>query len=603
VGVRRSAAARPLLSGGATTMRFPTLAFALASVALLIPACATSDADVEDGENDSFLGKNDAPAEGSDEAKGVLALVNDLTVDFAELDVDAGLSSRVARNLITRRDGADATPGTADDNLYDTLAEVDAVPYVGAATLEQLVAYARSKGLVGSRPRIDVIFSPQPAASSHTARVAEMIRGAQHSIDIAMYSYSDAGVGAALQDAINRGIDIRFLFDTASEDRKIADLTARTNTKSGKLEKIGVDVRWVNKILHHKFILVDGPRDDAARATTGRLVTGSANWSSGGAGIYDENTLFIDNSAELNNLYQKEFDYLWTHSRDFALASPIPQLQSTATLGPAADDAGIAAMFTSANFNVSGDTFSLNWQNTKVNDALVAAIGQATTSIHIAQGHMRLRGIAEALIAAKQARPSLDIKIHLDQQEFISTSGHQTQVTQVSACLALAGADPRKQFDCKSKDFLFSKMLIDAGIDVRFKCFSYRWDASYAVQMHSKYIIIDGDELWTGSYNLSMNAEQATMENIVRLGAEYGDVIAKYEANFQQMRELGRSTGALAALRQTISTASSIPLVFAPLSLTFQEFTDLKSLIRTNCPLADSTEYRTNPGAHRFCPR
>jgi phosphatidylserine/phosphatidylglycerophosphate/cardiolipin synthase-like enzyme len=320
--------------------------------------------------------------------------------------------------------------------------------------------------------------------------------------------------------------------------------------------------------------------------------------------VYDENTLFIDNSAELNTLYQKEFDVLWTHSRDFVLATAIPQDFSGITQGTAPDDANLEALFTSANFNVSGDTFSLDWRRTKVSDQLVAAIGRATTSIYVAEGHMRLRAVAEALIAAKQAHPSLDIKVHLDQQEYISTTGHTAQVADLNACLAAAGTDERKIFDCKSRDFLFAKALGDAGIDVRYKSFAYRWDASYAVQMHSKYIIIDGKELYTGSYNLSMNSEQSTFENVVHLqGPEYAALIAKYEENFVMMRELGRAQGALAALRSQIQTASSIPLVFPPLSLTWQEFGDLRALIRANCPLADSTEYRTNPAAHKFCPR
>src|SRR5262245_21969665 len=116
-------------------MRSPRLASLLSALALIVPACAAGDADVEDGENDSASGKADSMVEGSAEARAVLALVNDPGVDFDELDVDAGLSSRVARNIVTKRDGADAAPGTADDDKFDTLAELDAVPYVGSATL------------------------------------------------------------------------------------------------------------------------------------------------------------------------------------------------------------------------------------------------------------------------------------------------------------------------------------------------------------------------------------------------------------------------------------------------------------------------------------
>ena len=43
--------------------------------------------------------------------------------------------------------------------------------------------------------------------------------------------------------------------------------------------------------------------------------------------------------------------------------------------------------------------------------------------------------------------------------------------------------------------------------------------------MHSKYMIIDGKELISGSYNLSMNSEHATFENrlvVAQLAAREG---------------------------------------------------------------------------------
>ena len=57
-----------------------------------------------------------------------------------------------------------------------------------------------------------------------------------------------------------------------------------------------------------------------------------------------------------------------------------------------------------------------------------------------------------------------------------------------AAWLAAFAGDPTSEraiFDCKSRDFLFAKQLIDAGLDVQFKSFAYRWDASYAVQMQT----------------------------------------------------------------------------------------------------------------------
>ncbi|MEZ4367469.1 MAG: phospholipase D-like domain-containing protein [Kofleriaceae bacterium] len=585
--------------------RLPTLALCLSSLLAGVPACAPGDAgDVEDGEFDSAGGKADSIAEGSAQAAAILALVNDPSVDKAELDFDAGLSSRAATNIIKHRDGS--TPGSLVDP-FDDLAELDDVPYVGSATLKQLLAYATAKGLLGGAATIDVVFSPQPAGATHTARVAQMIRAAQESVDIAMYSYSDAGVGEALADAVARGVKVRFLFETAGDDKRIADLAARTSSKSGRLESAGVDVRWVNKILHHKFVIVDGPRDDAERARTTKIATGSANWSFGGAQTYDENTLFIDGSVELAQAYQREFDLLWAGSGDFALATPIEREFSTTRFDVLADEPGLEALFTSDNFIApTGDstTFRVDKTKTSVADQWVRAIEGATESIQIASGHLRLRAVAEALIAKRAANPEVDIQVYLDQQEFISASGDSAQRAEVEACEAAAGDDESARLDCAERNFLYGRMVGQGGIDVRYKVYSYRWNASYAVQMHNKYMIIDGDELLSGSFNLSMNSEHGTFENVVHVsGPAYAGLIDAFEANFAALWDTGRDEGVLDQVRTAVTTSSSIPLIFDSVAVTWQEYNDLRTLIRANCPAADSSAYRSNPAAHRTCPR
>ncbi len=118
----------------------------------------------------------------------MLALVNDPGVNFEELDDDAQLNATAARNTVGHRDGPDETPQTGDDDQFDDLGELDAVPYVGANALEALLAHAISKGLLEGGGA-EAIFSPQPRPDSHTARIASMIDDAEPSIDIAMYSY------------------------------------------------------------------------------------------------------------------------------------------------------------------------------------------------------------------------------------------------------------------------------------------------------------------------------------------------------------------------------------------------------------------------------
>lgn len=580
---------------------------------LLASACSAAGPsdDPLDGEDAPFAdGKADGLTAGSNEAAAVLALVNDPEVDLDALDIDAKLHKTAATNIIEHRNGPDGAVLTEDDNRLDTLQELDAIKFVGPRALGRLLDYAIAEGYLdaivdggGTTESIDVIFSPQPAESSHNARVAELIGNAEHTIDIAMYSFSDAGIADALEAATARGVSVRFIFETANKDRK-ADPEDMADTKSGRLEQDGVDVRWVNKIMHHKFMIVDGPRNEASRAATAQLVSGSANWSFGGASRYDENTLFMTEQAEFALSMQREFNHLWQHGREFdageGLHEADAQLEITEQTLDAVDQDDGHIFYTSDNFDVSGDTFKKTGRNT-VSDQLVAAIEAATDSIHVASGHLRLRPVSEALQAKAQANPEMDIRVYLDAQEYVSATTHSIQLEDLQECVDEATTQSKIN-SCMDKGFRFGFQIGEAGVDVRYKWYAQRWHFSYAEQMHHKYMIIDGDELWTGSYNLSDNAEHNTFENMfVFEGPRHAGLIAQYEANFDRVWSTGRDEGLLEDLIEEIETSDIIPIVFESMALGHEEVRQLKALIVSRCPAVNSSEFRSNPAAHHTC--
>src|SRR5688572_13680539 len=147
----------------------------LSALLVTVPACMDEDL-AEDGENEAFPdGKADGGLdEGSPEALGVLALVNDPTMSASALKSAAKVTTRVAGNITSHRDGADGKPSTSDDDRFDTLAELDAIPFVGPATLKALLQAAIDRGLVSSGgTSLEVVFSPQPSADSHLTRIAK----------------------------------------------------------------------------------------------------------------------------------------------------------------------------------------------------------------------------------------------------------------------------------------------------------------------------------------------------------------------------------------------------------------------------------------------
>ena len=520
-----------------------------------------------------------------------LALVNDPAVDVAELDDTVGLDKRAARNIITWRDGVDALAGSADDRTYMNLAQLDDISYVGSSALAKMRDYAVGNGYLELVPDgvADVIFSPQPYTQSHNARVRELIDNAQTSIDVAMYSFSDNGIYTALDNAVARGVFVRFIFETANDDRKKSG-SALDSSRSARLERMGINVRWVNKIMHHKFAIIDG----------GTLVTGSGNWSNGAATRYDENTLFLEGQDEVTLRMQREFNLMWNHSRDFVYDASLPYAPA-APVGTIEDDTSMDVHFTSDNFSVSGDTFRIVTGNNTVSDEMVAAINDATESIWVASGHLRSRPISEALIAKAQANPGMDIRVYLDGQEYVSSWYHGVQLDELADCIAEATTASQER-RCYDKGFLFGYQVGQAGIPVRYKYYAYRWHYTYANQMHHKLMIIDGDELWTGSYNLSDNAEHNTFENMIVLrGLPFAALIAEYENNFLSMWDTSRDDGTYDALVDTVQTASTIPIVFDAMALTHSEITTLKGIIRDNCPDVNSESFRSEPENHTVC--
>jgi DNA uptake protein ComE-like DNA-binding protein/uracil-DNA glycosylase len=83
-----------------------------------------------------------APAEPDKTDEKTLQFLNHKTTTVDVLQKNVGLTSTQANNIINHRNGPDATFGTSDDDPFDSIAELDAVPYVGTATITKIKTYA-----------------------------------------------------------------------------------------------------------------------------------------------------------------------------------------------------------------------------------------------------------------------------------------------------------------------------------------------------------------------------------------------------------------------------------------------------------------------------
>ncbi len=358
-------------------MKFYKILIAMMAFSLIFTACATESS--PDGEFDEFASAEKADALWAEcETRQVLAWLNDPTTSAQTLK-DSGVHTRASNNIIKYRNGTDEVAGTDDDQLFDTLKELDDVSWVGKVAFAALLEAVKHRCQTESQAF--AYFAPTGYDESYVKRVVDLIKATDTSIDVAMYSFRETVVLNALEDAIDRGVKVRFIFESANDHRKDPE-----GTMSSKLEDRGIDVRYINKIMHHKYAIFDGPIQTVDSATSATLVSGSGNWSSA-AYRYDENMIEVKGNAELVLRYQKEFNYLWNNSRDFVWDDSFEQVYSLEiSEGMIADDFNVDAVFTSGNFKTSissryGPTFSIVRGVSTVSDKLVEIILSAKESI------------------------------------------------------------------------------------------------------------------------------------------------------------------------------------------------------------------------------
>ena len=530
-----------------------TASVALTSLALLGAGCTGSDVGSDDLDAASI-----PYADGSPEGRAILDVANDRDLDVTAYDDVVGLHKKAAENLIEHRD---RDPNTdADDNPFDDLSELWTVSYCKTTCFNKLLDYAKATGVYGGNENVSVVFSPQPSESTHLQKIADWIDDeADETIDIAMYSYSHSNpVRGALERAVSRGVKVRFLAD---------DGVANSSSKAGGLEEMGIDVRRVTKVMHHKFAIIDGPRDDSTldRAATAHVITGSGNWSSSAGTIYDENTLFLTAYPELALRMQRDFDTIWAGSKDKVYNDTLEWDQTRADITDALiaqhEDEDTHAWFTSFNFKSNSNQSWSYLGTTHVTDQLVAGILSADESIEIASGHFVSLPIAQAVEDALSANPNLSVRVVIDCQEVN-----------------------------KNDDGIgtIKKNIENLGGRITYKCNTYRWHYKYAKQMHHKYVIVDGDELFTGSLNFSDNSETNVFENVLYFsGAEHRSLVDAYQANFEMVSSYGQENDGAAydAVMEEIETGDFIPLIWDPaITMSADDFNVLKDAIRDNCP-------------------
>lgn len=138
---------------------------------------------------------------------------------------------------------------------------------------------------------VELWFLPDNKDAS--LRLKQLIRTAQKTIRVAMFTWTRLDLANTIADAARRGVDCEIVIDHYSGKGASAPVVDFFKTKGMK-----VGLSRGGPLLHHKFLYIDGKT----------LVNGSANWTKAAFSKNDDCFMILH---DLNEQQRSQMDTLW----------------------------------------------------------------------------------------------------------------------------------------------------------------------------------------------------------------------------------------------------------------------------------------------------
>lgn len=158
------------------------------------------------------------------------------------------------------------------------------------------------------------------AAESHFSPAEDLeridytrLQQAQHTIDIAMYAFTDRYLAEQLREIAGRGVRIRIYRDQSEYEReqereaKNRKSESTTSILSG-VPNVEIRVKGKRELMHLKAYLIDGTI----------LRDGSANWSPSGLKRQDNNAHFTADPAQVE-AFRRTFEQMWSRPENLVI--------------------------------------------------------------------------------------------------------------------------------------------------------------------------------------------------------------------------------------------------------------------------------------------
>ena len=211
------------------------------------------------------------------------------------------------------------------------------------------------------------------------------INRAKYTMDIAIYSYSQSSfisdIGAAINAAYNRGVNIRVIYDGGNGLGSLSTLNSNIKT-------LGSPTSSNYTIMHNKFVVIDANSTDPKDAI---VWTGSMNWSSYQVSSDVNNVVILQDSA-IAHLYTKEFEMMWGST------TLTPGPAANQKFGPDKTDLGIH------NFVVDGHAIEVYFSPSDNTESHIqSTIATANKDLYFGVYTFTSTADANAIVARKNA--------------------------------------------------------------------------------------------------------------------------------------------------------------------------------------------------------
>ena len=228
-----------------------------------------------------------------------------------------------------------------------------------------------------------VLLPHNKCTTDYCIEIVKRINNTQHSIDMALYGYTDIPeITTAIQSAIRRGVNVRFVHDVTAEGTNFYPDTFKFAKTLAESKADYGDNSYQSAIMHNKFIILDKRI----------LITGSANISTTDISGFNTNDILIIKSPEISQIYEEEFEQMYNNKFHRKKSKIINK--ENILLGES-----IASVY----FSPQDDT---------INTAIIPLVNKAKQYIYIPMFVITHKKISQALSNAKSR--GVDVKIILD---------------------------------------------------------------------------------------------------------------------------------------------------------------------------------------------